>query len=109
LTIAAAEALVGRPKAERPHGLPGQLDLLGAPEVIAPTSEPEPPTPQAERAIPPLGDRDRVHRLIRDLQWVRTAMIRHTEERTFPATTNIVMLSDVITVLKKHLAYLYSY
>jgi hypothetical protein len=33
LTIAAAEALVGKPKPERPHGLPGQLDLLGGPEV----------------------------------------------------------------------------
>src|SRR5262245_18668139 len=39
LTIAAAEALVGRPRAERPHGLPSQLDMLGGPEVaIAPTS-----------------------------------------------------------------------
>jgi len=35
LTIAAAEALVGRPKPERPHGLPGQLDMLGAEEVVA--------------------------------------------------------------------------
>jgi hypothetical protein len=35
LTIAAAEALVGRPRPERPHGLPGQLDLLGGPEVTA--------------------------------------------------------------------------
>jgi hypothetical protein len=33
LTIAAAEALVGRPEPERPHGLPGQLDMLGGPEV----------------------------------------------------------------------------
>jgi hypothetical protein len=33
LTIAAAEALVGKPKPECPHGLPGQLDLLGGPEV----------------------------------------------------------------------------
>jgi hypothetical protein len=103
LTIAAAEALVGRPKPERPHGLPGQMDLLGAPEVIAPASKPEPPTPQAERAIAPLGDPDRVHRLVRDLQGVRTAMIRQRQ------TTNIVVLSDVITVLRKHLAYLYSY
>jgi Protein of unknown function (DUF3102) len=35
LTIAAAEALVGRPKPERPHGLPGQLDLLSGEEVNA--------------------------------------------------------------------------
>lgn len=33
LTIAAAEALVGKPQPERPHGLPGQLDMLGGPEV----------------------------------------------------------------------------
>jgi Protein of unknown function (DUF3102) len=33
LTIAAAEALVGKPRPERPHGLPGQLDLLGLPPV----------------------------------------------------------------------------
>jgi len=35
LTIAAAEALVGRPKPERPHGLPGQLDMLGGPQTVA--------------------------------------------------------------------------
>src|SRR5262249_6376412 len=29
LTIHAAEALVGRPRPERPHGLPRQLDLAG--------------------------------------------------------------------------------
>lgn len=52
-----------------------------------------------ERA--PLSASDPVHRLIRDLQWVRTAMIRQTEE-----PKHLVMLSDVITVLKKHLAYL---
>jgi hypothetical protein len=38
LTIAAAEALVGRPKPERPHGLPGQLDMLGGPEVSQSTA-----------------------------------------------------------------------
>src|SRR5262249_4041264 len=35
LTVAAAEALVGRARPERSHGLPGQLDLLGGPEVTA--------------------------------------------------------------------------
>jgi hypothetical protein len=35
LTIATAEALVGRPRPERPHGLPGQLDMLGGPAAIA--------------------------------------------------------------------------
>jgi hypothetical protein len=40
LTIAAAEALVGRPKPERSHGLPGQLDMLGGPQIVAdPASE----------------------------------------------------------------------
>jgi hypothetical protein len=33
LTIAAAVALVGKPRPERPHGLPGQFDLLGGQEV----------------------------------------------------------------------------
>jgi hypothetical protein len=40
LTIAAAVALVGKPKPERPPGLPGQLDFLGGPEV--PLSTPTP-------------------------------------------------------------------
>ena len=35
LTIASAEALVGRPKPERPRGLPSQLDLIGGQEVTA--------------------------------------------------------------------------
>jgi hypothetical protein len=39
LTIAAAEALVGKPRPERPHGLPGQLDLLGAPEMLTPSAK----------------------------------------------------------------------
>jgi hypothetical protein len=33
LTIGAAEMLVGRPRPERRRGLPGQIDLLGGPEV----------------------------------------------------------------------------
>jgi hypothetical protein len=37
LTIAAAEALVGKPRPERTHGLPGQLDLLGLPPVPPPS------------------------------------------------------------------------
>jgi Protein of unknown function (DUF3102) len=39
LTIAAAEALVGKPRPERPRGLPGQLDMLGGPEVLAPSAK----------------------------------------------------------------------
>jgi DUF3102 family protein len=48
LTIAAAEAVVGRPRPERLHGLPGQLDLLGDPEVIA---RPAAPTVLRGRAL----------------------------------------------------------
>jgi Protein of unknown function (DUF3102) len=104
LTIAAAEALVGKPKPEQPHGLPGQLDLLGGPEVIAPIpSKVITPTPTPERAISPLSDSNRVHNLIRNLQRVRTAAIRRAEE------PSIRTLGEVITVLKKHLAHLYRY
>jgi hypothetical protein len=46
LTIAAAEALVGKPKPERPRGLPGQLDLLGGPEVMPPSV----PSPEVDIA-----------------------------------------------------------
>src|SRR5262249_14406119 len=35
LTIAAAEALVGKLRPERPRGLPGQLDMLGGEEIVA--------------------------------------------------------------------------
>src|SRR5262245_27871214 len=83
LTIAVAEALVGKPKPEQPHGLPGQLDLLGGPEVIAPIPPKViAPTPTPERSVSPLSDRDRVHDLIRNLQRIRTAAIRHAEEPT---------------------------
>jgi Protein of unknown function (DUF3102) len=37
LTITAAEALIGRPRPEPQRGLPGQLDMLGGPEVTAPS------------------------------------------------------------------------
>jgi Protein of unknown function (DUF3102) len=62
LTIAAAEALVGRSKPERSQGLPGQLDLLGGPEVTAP-----PPTADPVAASI-LRDRDRLVHLIGDLE-----------------------------------------
>jgi Protein of unknown function (DUF3102) len=39
LTIAAAEALVGKPKPECEHGLPGQLDFFGEPVVADPAPE----------------------------------------------------------------------
>jgi hypothetical protein len=104
LTVTAAEALVGRPKPERPYGLLGQLDLLGGPEVVAPTSKPEPLPPKAGKATSPLGNPDQVHRLIRDLQRVRTAVIRDHFSRD-----HILMLGDAVTILKKHLAHVYSY
>jgi Protein of unknown function (DUF3102) len=50
LTIAAAEALVGRPRPEQPHGLPGQLDLLGGPEV-----PPPPPQKPKHKCCPHCG------------------------------------------------------
>jgi len=66
LTIAAAEALVGKPRPERPHGLPGQLDMLGGP-----------PTPPASATVPaasPAPDRA-LFDLINDLEQAR-AVIR---------------------------------
>jgi DUF3102 family protein len=64
LTIAAAVALVGKPRPERPHGLPGQLDLLGGPEV-------PPPAPAASpvhgRAVVDLiADLEEVLAFVRD-------------------------------------------
>jgi hypothetical protein len=63
LTIAAAEALVGKPKPDRPQGLPGQLDMLGGPEV-------PPPVPAASsvgRAVFDLvADLEQVLALLRD-------------------------------------------
>jgi hypothetical protein len=51
LTITAAEALVGRARPERPRGLPGQLDLLGAPEVPPPSATVPAASPVADRAL----------------------------------------------------------
>jgi hypothetical protein len=66
LTIAAAEALVGRPGPEWPHGLPGQLDIFGG-EVLP---------PPAEAAVighvwkPPLhNERNRLRGEVSDLKW----------------------------------------
>jgi DUF3102 family protein len=73
LTIAAAVALVGRPRPERPRGLPGQLDMLGGPEVIRP-----PPTARSKR--------DLVAELIARLEVAR-AVIKD-EERHAPRDRN---------------------
>jgi hypothetical protein len=56
LTIAAAEALVGRPKPERPRGLPGQLDLLGGQVIADPAvgAGQESLAPTSARATPAL-------------------------------------------------------
>jgi DUF3102 family protein len=51
LTISAAEALVGKPRPEQPHGLPGQLDLLGGPEVPPPSPTVPAASPVADRAL----------------------------------------------------------
>jgi DUF3102 family protein len=64
LTIAAAEALVGKPKPERPHGLPGQLDLLGAPEV--PPSLPEPGPVYGRAVVDLIADLEEVLAFVRD-------------------------------------------
>jgi hypothetical protein len=53
LTIAAAVALVGKPRPERPHGLPGQLDMLGGPEVPPPSV----PSPEVDRTADDLIDK----------------------------------------------------
>jgi hypothetical protein len=50
LTIATAEALVGRPRPERPLGLPRQLDLSGPDwEVTAPAAIAEPTSESGSR------------------------------------------------------------
>jgi hypothetical protein len=69
LTIHAAEALVGRPKPEQQHGLPGQLDLLGGPEVRPPSATTTVPATSLDRAS-----------LIADLEQV-LAFIQDGEER----------------------------
>jgi Protein of unknown function (DUF3102) len=60
LTIAAAEAIVGRPRPERPHGLAGQLDLLGGPEITAPPR-------CVVRGFPPIP-RDRLREMITEIE-----------------------------------------
>jgi Protein of unknown function (DUF3102) len=50
-SIAEAVALVSRPKPERPHGLPGQLDMLGGPPVPPPSATVPAASPVAERAL----------------------------------------------------------
>jgi hypothetical protein len=70
LTIAAAEALVGRPKPECPHGLPGQLDLLGRPEV--------PPCSAIVPAASPVRDRAVLH-LIADLEQALTVVTQEAD------------------------------
>jgi hypothetical protein len=71
LTIASAEALVGRPRAERPHGLPHQLDLAGpdwevtAPAVIA----------------NPVSDRERASHHIANLEYAIAVIRRASQPR----------------------------
>jgi hypothetical protein len=80
LTIAAAEALVGKPKPECPHGLPGQLDLLGGPEVPPSSATVPVACPVYGRAVVDLiADLEQILAFIRDEgQRARTA---NEEER----------------------------
>jgi hypothetical protein len=73
LTIAtAAEALVGRPRPERPHGLPRQLDLAGLDwEVTAPAA-----------IANPISERARLTRHIAELEYA-LAVIRAAQRMTF--------------------------
>jgi hypothetical protein len=67
LTIAAAEALVGKPKPECPHGLPGQLDLLGGPEVPPSSATVPVACPVYGRAVVDLiADLEQVLAFVRD-------------------------------------------
>jgi hypothetical protein len=79
LTIATAEALVGRPRAERPHGLPRQLDLAGKDwEVTAPAVISNP--------AHVISDRECIAHHIVDLEYA-LAVIR-AAERTTPRGPN---------------------
>jgi hypothetical protein len=73
LTIAAAEALVGRPKPERPRGLPGQLDMLGGPQIVA--------DPALER-----GEIGRLRATISRLWNENTQLVRAKQESLAPAS-----------------------
>jgi hypothetical protein len=81
--IAAAVALVGKPKPERPHGLPGQFDMFGAPEV--------PPSVPAACAV----DSRAVVELVADLEQV-LAFLRDEGHRA--------TISKAIAFLLRHLA-----
>jgi Protein of unknown function (DUF3102) len=83
LTIAAAEALVGKPKPECPHALPGQLDLLGAPEV-----------PPSVPAACPVDSRAVVE-LVADLEQVLASLRDEGQRAT---------ISKTIAFLLRHLA-----
>jgi Protein of unknown function (DUF3102) len=74
LTIHAAEALVGRVEPEEPpHGLPGQLDMLGGAEVTAP--------PRAESTTLSVLRARKLNELIADLERAR-AVIEDAAQRT---------------------------
>jgi hypothetical protein len=68
LSIAAAEALVGKPRPEPPHGLPGELDLLGLPPV----------PPSTVPATTPAAPFDLIAALEQALAVVRAAQLHAT-------------------------------
>jgi hypothetical protein len=84
LTIAAAEALVGRPKPEREHGLPGQLDMLGGPGVIT------------RPAAPVLRSRA-LFDLITDLEQVHAIIERYYERRGLKHRARLGSITSIIT------------
>jgi hypothetical protein len=74
LTIAAAEALVGRPRPKRSHGLPRQLDMAGEGwEVTAPAVITNPAYV--------ISDRERINHHIVDLEYA-LAVYRAVEQMT---------------------------
>jgi hypothetical protein len=78
LTIAAAEALVGRPRPERPHGLPGQFDLLGGSEVIA---RPKGPALRGRALFDLIVDLEQALAIIGDLERTRQSETRRCKLR----------------------------
>jgi Protein of unknown function (DUF3102) len=92
LTITAAEALVGKPKPERPHGLPGQLDLLGLPPV-------PPPSPIVPAATPDHAPFD----LIADLEQA-LAVIRAVGRKFPKRGAQLHATASTITVSRQHLS-----
>jgi Protein of unknown function (DUF3102) len=92
LTIAAAEALVGRPRPERPRGLPGQLDMLGGPEVTAPPPAISPVTCDRDRLVELIAAVDYAMTVITDAQqfgWPRATRTSNLRVRNEKVQSNL--------------------